>query len=86
MEYVYIYNSIWENGRKFEGGVVSRAFKEKDDAVKAMKLEENQVVDMLANYYDKNEIAKFHGGLSIEIATNDYEDCWAGSIEKLKIE
>ena len=79
---VFVYLSVWEEGDKFEGGAVAVAFGTEEEALKRLKADKKEALEMLNEHYDKEDISTSECKYRIEISADDYSDCWTGEIHE----
>lgn len=80
----FVYESVWENGKQFEGGVNVRLFKSMKDARDVQKADVNEAKEAFLSEYDC--ISESRCANRIEISASDYADCWTGQIYIKRIE
>ena len=87
MEKVFVYESVWENGAQFEGGVSVRLFTTKEKAIEAMQSDVEEIKETFTcDSYDESDLTIRKTDTTIEIEAEDYADCWTGSVYEKEIE
>lgn len=83
---VFVYESVWENGEKVEGGVAVRLFANKDNAIKVLNADAEQAIEIMINHYDVEDVNVSHTDTQIEIEANYFADCWTGMVYEKEVE
>lgn len=78
IEKVYILQTVWKNGRKFEGETNVKPFADKELALSFLNVYADVAKKCLLICYDEEEIEILKHGDTIEINADDYDDCWTG--------
>lgn len=79
---MFVYLSVWEEGHEFEADSVAVAFGTEEEALKRLKADKKEALEMFNENYDKDDISINECQYRIEINANYYSDCWTGEIHK----
>lgn len=85
---VFVYKSVWEYGAEFEGSIVLSLFGTKEKACKALKLEAEQIKEIFAisSRYNGVALKVCETDTFVEIAVDNYDDCWTGEVCEQEVE